>query len=131
MVKSFKVLQSFSYTVIFLLFNYNSEICFLFMTLHMLQLLLLSPLALATQKYNLLLICRSFQSVSHWVSPLCLCYGISSLLVLLISVTLSCFSSGSLKAARAASTVLCNMFQYNKLHKDFKLVRPTIQILYT
>ncbi|XP_067452820.1 plakophilin-3-like [Thunnus thynnus] len=30
-------------------------------------------------------------------------------------------SSGSLKAARAASTVLCNMFQYNKLHKDFKL----------
>ncbi|XP_070684689.1 plakophilin-3-like [Pempheris klunzingeri] len=30
-------------------------------------------------------------------------------------------SSGSLKAARAASTVLYNMFQYNKLHKDFKL----------
>ncbi|KAM7406586.1 hypothetical protein PAMP_000957 [Pampus punctatissimus] len=30
-------------------------------------------------------------------------------------------SSGGLKAARAASTVLCNMFQYNKLHKDFKL----------
>ncbi|XP_074515598.1 plakophilin-3-like isoform X2 [Sebastes fasciatus] len=30
-------------------------------------------------------------------------------------------SSGSLKAARAASTVLCNMFQYNKLHKDYKL----------
>ncbi|XP_028257607.1 plakophilin-3-like isoform X2 [Parambassis ranga] len=29
-------------------------------------------------------------------------------------------SSGSLKAARAASTVLCNMFQYNKLHKDYK-----------
>uniref|UniRef100_A0A8C2WQS2 Plakophilin 3 n=1 Tax=Cyclopterus lumpus TaxID=8103 RepID=A0A8C2WQS2_CYCLU len=34
-------------------------------------------------------------------------------------------SSGSLKAARAASTVLCNMFQYNKLHKDYKLVKPT------
>ncbi|XP_042343262.1 plakophilin-3-like [Plectropomus leopardus] len=30
-------------------------------------------------------------------------------------------SPGSLKAARAASTVLCNMFQYNKLHKDYKL----------
>ncbi|KAM7423572.1 hypothetical protein PAMA_000091 [Pampus argenteus] len=30
-------------------------------------------------------------------------------------------SSGGLKAARAASTVLCNMFQYNKLHKDFRL----------
>lgn len=30
-------------------------------------------------------------------------------------------SCGGLKAARAASTVLCNMFQYNKLHKDFKL----------
>ncbi|XP_027870203.1 plakophilin-3 [Xiphophorus couchianus] len=30
-------------------------------------------------------------------------------------------SSGSLRAARAASTVLCNMFQYNKLHKDYKL----------
>ncbi|KAM4743878.1 plakophilin-3 isoform 2-T2 [Anableps anableps] len=30
-------------------------------------------------------------------------------------------SSGSLKAARAASTVLCNMFQYNKLHRDYKL----------
>ncbi|CAF93242.1 unnamed protein product, partial [Tetraodon nigroviridis] len=32
---------------------------------------------------------------------------------------------GSYKAARAASTVLCNMFQYHKLHKDFKL--PTTQ----
>ncbi|XP_015255898.1 PREDICTED: plakophilin-3 [Cyprinodon variegatus] len=30
-------------------------------------------------------------------------------------------SSGSLRAARAASTVLCNMFQYNKLHRDYKL----------
>lgn len=30
-------------------------------------------------------------------------------------------STGSLKAARAASTVLCNMFQYSKLHKDYKL----------
>lgn len=30
-------------------------------------------------------------------------------------------SSGSLKAARAASTVLCNMFQYSKLHRDYKL----------
>ncbi|XP_037553562.1 plakophilin-3 [Nematolebias whitei] len=29
-------------------------------------------------------------------------------------------SSGSLKAARAASTVLNNMFQYNKLHRDYK-----------
>ncbi|XP_072320973.1 plakophilin-3 isoform X2 [Eucyclogobius newberryi] len=29
-------------------------------------------------------------------------------------------SAGSLKAARAASTVLSNMFQYNKLHKDYK-----------
>ncbi|KAI3377251.1 hypothetical protein L3Q82_009155 [Scortum barcoo] len=35
-------------------------------------------------------------------------------------------SPGSLKAARAASTVLCNMFQYNKLHKDYKLVRPNV-----
>ncbi|XP_033996901.1 plakophilin-3 [Trematomus bernacchii] len=30
-------------------------------------------------------------------------------------------SSGGLKAARAASTVLCNMFQYSKLHRDYKL----------
>ncbi|XP_028329444.1 plakophilin-3-like [Gouania willdenowi] len=30
-------------------------------------------------------------------------------------------SSGSLKAAKAASTVLCNMFQYSKLHRDYKL----------
>ncbi|XP_053716662.1 plakophilin-3-like isoform X3 [Synchiropus splendidus] len=30
-------------------------------------------------------------------------------------------SSGSLKAARAASTVLCNMFHYSKLHKDYKM----------
>ncbi|KAG7239618.1 hypothetical protein INR49_028770 [Caranx melampygus] len=30
-------------------------------------------------------------------------------------------NSGSLKASRAASTVLCNMFQYNKLHKDYKM----------
>nr|XP_029497483.1 plakophilin-3-like isoform X1 [Oncorhynchus nerka] len=29
-------------------------------------------------------------------------------------------SSGKLKAAKAASTVLFNMFQYNKLHKDYK-----------
>ncbi|KAM4619406.1 plakophilin-3a isoform 2-T2 [Polymixia lowei] len=28
--------------------------------------------------------------------------------------------TGSLKAAKAAATVLCNMFQYKKLHKDFK-----------
>uniref|UniRef100_A0A3Q3LK17 Plakophilin-3-like n=1 Tax=Mastacembelus armatus TaxID=205130 RepID=A0A3Q3LK17_9TELE len=34
-------------------------------------------------------------------------------------------SSGSLKAATAASTVLCNMFQYTKLHRDYKLVRST------
>uniref|UniRef100_A0A665WDU1 Plakophilin-3-like n=1 Tax=Echeneis naucrates TaxID=173247 RepID=A0A665WDU1_ECHNA len=38
-------------------------------------------------------------------------------------------SSGRLKAARAASTVLCNMFQYNKLHKDYKLVRPFISLI--
>uniref|UniRef100_A0A3P8ZTE3 Plakophilin 3b n=1 Tax=Esox lucius TaxID=8010 RepID=A0A3P8ZTE3_ESOLU len=29
-------------------------------------------------------------------------------------------SPGNLNAAKAASTVLCNMFQYNKLHKDYK-----------
>ncbi|KAM6981053.1 plakophilin-3 [Aplochiton taeniatus] len=29
-------------------------------------------------------------------------------------------SSGRMKAAKAASTVLCNMFQYNKLHKEYK-----------
>ncbi|XP_030650153.1 plakophilin-3 isoform X2 [Chanos chanos] len=29
-------------------------------------------------------------------------------------------SPGKLKAAKAASTVLCNMFQYNKLHREFK-----------
>ncbi|XP_051558503.1 plakophilin-3-like isoform X1 [Myxocyprinus asiaticus] len=29
-------------------------------------------------------------------------------------------SPGKLKAARAASTVLCNMFQYSKLHRDYK-----------
>ncbi|KAL1007355.1 hypothetical protein UPYG_G00085580 [Umbra pygmaea] len=29
-------------------------------------------------------------------------------------------SLGNLKAAKAASAVLCNMFQYNKLHKDYK-----------
>uniref|UniRef100_A0A3B4B9T0 Uncharacterized protein n=1 Tax=Periophthalmus magnuspinnatus TaxID=409849 RepID=A0A3B4B9T0_9GOBI len=32
-------------------------------------------------------------------------------------------SAGSLKAARAASTVLCNMFQYSKLHRDYKLLQ--------
>uniref|UniRef100_A0A6Q2XHD1 Plakophilin 3b n=1 Tax=Esox lucius TaxID=8010 RepID=A0A6Q2XHD1_ESOLU len=32
-------------------------------------------------------------------------------------------SPGNLNAAKAASTVLCNMFQYNKLHKDYKQVR--------
>lgn len=42
-----------------------------------------------------------------------------------MSVTVSWLSPGSLKAARAASTVLYNMFQYNKLHKDYKLVRST------
>ncbi|XP_029000275.1 plakophilin-3 [Betta splendens] len=30
-------------------------------------------------------------------------------------------SSGALKAATAASTVLCNMFRYNKLHRDFRM----------
>ncbi|CAN9506901.1 unnamed protein product [Ophioblennius macclurei] len=30
-------------------------------------------------------------------------------------------SSGSLKAAKAASTILCNMFQYRKLHRDYRL----------
>ncbi|XP_026234245.1 plakophilin-3 [Anabas testudineus] len=30
-------------------------------------------------------------------------------------------SSGALRAATAASTVLCNMFQYNKLHRDFRM----------
>ena len=34
----------------------------------------------------------------------------------------SVLSTGGLKAAKAASTVLLNMFQYNKLHKDYKLV---------
>ncbi|MCJ8747295.1 hypothetical protein PDJAM_G00151780 [Pangasius djambal] len=29
-------------------------------------------------------------------------------------------SPGKVKAAKAASTVLCNMFQYSKLHKDYK-----------
>ncbi|KAM3870561.1 plakophilin-3a [Diretmus argenteus] len=29
-------------------------------------------------------------------------------------------STGKLKAAKAAATVLCNMFQYKKLHKDYK-----------
>ncbi|XP_029607723.1 plakophilin-3 isoform X1 [Salmo trutta] len=29
-------------------------------------------------------------------------------------------SPGKLKAAKAAATVLCNMFQYKKLHKDYK-----------
>eukprot|EP00066_Takifugu_rubripes_P016696 XP_011605962.1 PREDICTED: plakophilin-3 isoform X2 [Takifugu rubripes] len=32
-------------------------------------------------------------------------------------------SSGKVKAAKAASTVLCNMFQYKKLHKTYKTVR--------
>ncbi|KAM9410662.1 plakophilin-3-like [Pholidichthys leucotaenia] len=32
-------------------------------------------------------------------------------------------SPGALKAARAASTVLSNMFQYRKLHRDFRLYR--------
>uniref|UniRef100_A0A667WRJ2 Plakophilin 3b n=1 Tax=Myripristis murdjan TaxID=586833 RepID=A0A667WRJ2_9TELE len=30
-------------------------------------------------------------------------------------------SSGALMASKAASTVLCNMFQYRKLHRDYKL----------
>uniref|UniRef100_A0A6Q2XQQ8 Plakophilin 3b n=1 Tax=Esox lucius TaxID=8010 RepID=A0A6Q2XQQ8_ESOLU len=32
-------------------------------------------------------------------------------------------SPGKLKAAKAAATVLCNMFQYKKLHKNYKQVR--------
>uniref|UniRef100_A0A4W4E4N7 Plakophilin 3b n=1 Tax=Electrophorus electricus TaxID=8005 RepID=A0A4W4E4N7_ELEEL len=32
-------------------------------------------------------------------------------------------SPGKLKASKAAATVLCNMFQYSKLHKDYKQVR--------
>uniref|UniRef100_A0A8C8LX22 Plakophilin 3 n=1 Tax=Oncorhynchus tshawytscha TaxID=74940 RepID=A0A8C8LX22_ONCTS len=34
-------------------------------------------------------------------------------------------SPGKLKASKAAATVLCNMFQYKKLHKDYKQVRNT------
>lgn len=33
-----------------------------------------------------------------------------------------CPSSGKMKAAKAAATVLSNMFQYKKLHKQFKQV---------
>lgn len=47
-----------------------------------------------------------------------------------LSVTVSWFSSGALRAATAASTVLCNMFQYNKLHRDFRMVRHTDTLLY-
>lgn len=39
-----------------------------------------------------------------------------------MTLAVSWLSCGSYKAARAASTVLCNMFQYSKLHKDYKLV---------
>ncbi|XP_077376449.1 plakophilin-3-like [Festucalex cinctus] len=40
----------------------------------------------------------------------------------LVAIKVACDnSSGGLKASRAASTVLCNMFQYSKLHKDYKL----------
>lgn len=36
----------------------------------------------------------------------------------------SFFSSpGRAKAAKAAATVLCNMFQYKKLHSSYKQVR--------
>uniref|UniRef100_A0A8C7MWS3 Plakophilin 3 n=1 Tax=Oncorhynchus kisutch TaxID=8019 RepID=A0A8C7MWS3_ONCKI len=34
-------------------------------------------------------------------------------------------SPGKLKASKAAATVLCNMFQYKKLHKEYKQVRNT------
>lgn len=46
-------------------------------------------------------------------------------LLLCLTVFFSYYSSGKLKAAKAASTVLFNMFQYNKLHKDYKQVRLT------
>lgn len=42
-----------------------------------------------------------------------------------LTMFFSYYSSGMLKAAKAASTVLFNMFQYNKLHKDYKQVRLT------
>ncbi len=34
-------------------------------------------------------------------------------------------SSGKIKAAKAAATVLSNMFQYKKLHRTYRLVRMT------
>lgn len=46
-----------------------------------------------------------------------------------VSGVLLFFSPGKVKAAKAASTVLCNMFQYSKLHKDYKQVRLTIKII--
>uniref|UniRef100_A0A667WG67 Plakophilin 3b n=1 Tax=Myripristis murdjan TaxID=586833 RepID=A0A667WG67_9TELE len=39
-------------------------------------------------------------------------------------------SSGALMASKAASTVLCNMFQYRKLHRDYKLVRSALRDFY-
>lgn len=44
-----------------------------------------------------------------------------------VSAFLLCLSPGKVKAAKAASTVLCNMFQYTKLHKDYKKVRLILQ----
>uniref|UniRef100_A0A8B9HT92 Plakophilin 3 n=1 Tax=Astyanax mexicanus TaxID=7994 RepID=A0A8B9HT92_ASTMX len=38
-------------------------------------------------------------------------------------------SPAKVKAAKAASTVLCNMFQYKKLHKDYKKVIDVLTLL--
>ena len=69
-------------------------------------------------------------SASCWVPPVVLfvvlCSIPSGLSVLVLSS-----STGGLKAARAASTVLLNMFQYNKLHKDYKLVSDDRTLLNT
>ena len=39
-------------------------------------------------------------------------------------------STAKIKAAKAAATVLSNMFQYKKLHKDYKQVGDTKNELY-
>ena len=41
---------------------------------------------------------------------------------LIVNLPLLFSSPGKLKASKAASTVLSNMFQYKKLHKDYKQV---------
>lgn len=54
-------------------------------------------------------------------------YTVFAMVRLLVLMCKLIFSSPTkIKAAKAASTVLSNMFQYKKLHKEYKQVRDEI-----